>query len=307
MSGLILQGINFSQYLEDQGITESEMLRNVSDFSERLRHLLKHGNQLVGAYFPWGKVQHTTRVGDGKLSIWAGESGSGKSLMLGQVILNCIAQGRKACIASLEMHPEQTLFRMVNQSATCKASVAYGDKWQKHHEGKLYIYDRLERINTNSVLGMAHYAANVLGCNDIVIDSLTKCSVGRDADKQAEFVDQLQWCVKRWNVHVHLVAHMRKPDKGERSGKYSVRGAAEITDLADNVYIVTRNRKKEAEIHNKMAGLDYNADILAMPDAWFEVAKNRDYGEEKSFGLWLDHVSGVYKESEHAPLHPLTL
>lgn len=310
--GMKLPKIDFREYLNDLSYLEAEMLKDALEFSDDVIEMALHGDKLIGAFFPWDKMQHTTRIGDGKLSIWAGANGSGKSQLLGQVITNCMLQGRKACIASLEMQPKQTLYRMICQSATCKAAAGYCSAWLKYFTGSLYIYDQLDKVDVDRVLGMAHFAAHSLGCSDIVIDSLTKCGVGReDYTKQAEFVDRLQWCAKKWNVHIHLVAHMRKPSQdNQKSGKYDIRGASEISDLADNVYVVSRNFAKEEVVHLVEAGAaidDKMQKMLQSPDATLAVAKNRDYGEQRTFNLWFHKESGAYKESEKAPLKALHL
>jgi len=217
--------------------------------------------------------------------------------------------GRKAVIASLEMQPRQTLYRMICQSATCRASKGYSLAWLEHFKGRLWIYDQLDQVDAERILGMAHFAAHELGASDIVIDSLTKVGIGRDNyEKQAEFVNRLQWCAKKWNIHVHLVCHMRKPsqDSGKAS-KFDIRGAAEISDLADNVYVISRNHQKEEELIKKEMGMDYNEDVINRPCATLAIEKNRDYGHQRKFGLWFDRASGAYKESDGARLKPLHL
>jgi twinkle protein len=47
---------------------------------------------------------------------------------------------------------------------------------------------------------------------------------------------------------VHLVMHSRKKeDEFAPPGKFDAKGTGTITDLADNVMTVWRNKKKEAE------------------------------------------------------------
>jgi len=287
--------INFAQYLEDQSFLEAQSIKPAVAFNDDVGDLADFGEVMTGATLPWGKTKECTRIDDGKLSIWAGENGSGKSLLLGQVITGLMRQGRSATIASLEMHPKQTLYRMICQSATCKASREYSLKWLAYFKDKLWIYDQLDSIAADRILGMAHYAAHELGSKDIVIDSLTKCGVGRDYEAQAKFVDRLQWCAKRWDVHVHLVCHMRKASEANhKGGKNDIRGAAEITDLADNVYILRRNKAKEKQIELKNAGIEYDQELILRPCAILAQEKNRDHGIETEFGLFYDAKSGQY-------------
>jgi len=299
--------IDFAEYLKDISFSEVHMLKDASSFAEDVASLAEHGEQLLGAYLPFSRMNECIRIGDGKLSIWAGENGSGKSILLGQCISYLMKQGRIATIASLEMQPKQTLYRMICQSATCRAGRNYSLKWLDHFKDKLWIYDQLDSVATDRILGMAHYAAHELKAKDIVIDSLTKCGLSRDDyAKQAQFVNQLQWCAKRWDVHIHLVCHMRKPSApGHKSNKNDIRGAAEITDLADNVFILRRNKVKEKHLEMRDLGKEYNVDILSQPCAILAIEKNRDYGHEGEFGLFFDKKSGCYKNSESQPLIPL--
>ena len=306
MKNMIMEPINFEAYLEDLSFEECQTIRPANNFIDGVCELAQYGERLFGAKLPWSQTHEATRIGDGKLSIWAGENGSGKSLILGQVLNGLMEQGRKAVIASLEMHPKQTLYRMICQAATCKASEGYCRKWLDAYTGKLWIYDQLDTVSIERILGMAHYSAHELGAKDIVIDSLTKCGLSRDDyAAQAKFVDRLQWCAKKWDVHIHLVCHMRKGNGERSSGKSDIRGAAEITDLADNVYILKRNKAKEHEQQKKDKNQKFEEKFLEQPDAILSQQKNRDYGFEYEYGLYFDISSGLYKSSQAEYMKPV--
>ena len=265
----------------------------------------KSGKTIRGSKLPWTKIHSSIGLSSGKLSIWAGASGSGKSLLLGQVVTKLMIEGQRAVIASLEMKPAETITRMITQSATCSPSSDYVSKWIDKFDDKLWIYDELDRVGVERILGMAHYSAHELGIKHIIIDSLTKCGVGRDDyTKQAEFVDRLQWCAKTWDIHIHLVCHMRKSDS---RGKNDIRGAAEITDLADNVFILTRNHTKEEEALKQAHGKSFNEKILTQADAYLKIAKNRENGFEPNFSLWFHQNSGNYLGSDSKYVAPLEL
>jgi twinkle protein len=306
MKHLLMEPINFEAYLADISFEECQVIKPADSFIDGVCELAQHGERLFGAKLPWSITHEATRIGDGKLSIWAGENGSGKSLILGQVLNGLMEQGRKVVIASLEMYPKQTLYRMICQAATCKAGESYCRKWLEAFTGKLWIYDQLDTVSMDRMLGMAHYAAHELGVKDIVIDSLTKCGVSRDDyAAQAKFVDRLQWCAKKWGVHIHLVCHMRKGDGGRTKGKGDIRGASEITDLADNVYILKRNKLKEHEMQKRDKGQEFDEKYIDQPDAVLSQQKNRDYGHEYEYGLYFDMSSGLYKTSEREYIKPI--
>lgn len=212
------------------------------------------------------------------------------SLLLGQVILWWLKY-QTALIASLEMKPVETLYRMARQMRGGMFGHEYLDEFMSGLDGKLWIYDQLDSVQSDRILGLIHYAASELKTDHIVIDSLTKCGLSRDDYAvQARFVDRIQWAAKRHNVHVHLVCHMRKGnDENTRPGKFDIRGAAEISDLADNVLVIYRNKPKEEAQKKRESGqmLSRAEEMeLSKPDTILRVDKNRANGEEASFGLW---------------------
>ena len=247
-----------------------------------------------GPSLPWDKPWETIRFHPGQLTVWAGENGSGKSVLVGQVILNFL-EGQKALIASLEMRPIETLYRMACQEYRHQSTGSESRDFCSRYDQRLWIYDQMDSIEWMRILGLIHYASKDLGCDHIVIDSLTKCGLSRDDyAQQAKFIDRLQWAAKSTGIHIHLIAHMRKSQEGEKAGKYGIRGAAEISDLADTVFILRRNYRKEQE----NAKQDFNIDqqILKQPDAYLVLDKNRHFGELKTWGLNFDPASQLFRD-----------
>lgn len=282
--------IDLEEYLAFLGKQESQEVLPVTDFAHALFQRLELGNAKHGPALPWIKTHDTIRFQPGELSIWAGINGHGKSLLLGQVILWWLKY-QTALIASLEMKPVETLYRMARQMRGGMFGHEYLDEFMAGLEGKLWIYDQLDSVQSDRILGLIHYAASELKTDHIVIDSLTKCGLSRDDYAvQARFVDRIQWAAKRHNVHVHLVCHMRKGnDENTRPGKFDIRGAAEISDLADNVLVIYRNKPKEEAQKKRESGqmLSRAEEMeLSKPDTILRVDKNRANGEEASFGLW---------------------
>jgi replicative DNA helicase len=87
-------------------------------------------------------------------------------------------------------------------------------------------------------------------------------------------------------VHIHLVAHARKGEKEtDRLDKFDIKGTSEITDQVDNVILIQRNKRKEADRDGKLAD---------EPDAYLTIAKQRHGDWEGTAGLWYDHPSQSY-------------
>jgi twinkle protein len=241
---------------------------------------------------PWLDISQTFQLRPGELTLWGGESGSGKSVLVGQVISWALKAHQNALIASMEMPPAKTLERMLRQCCgTPKPSDPWMREWFAWSEGRLWIYDQLDSTDAAGLLKAVHVAAEVLGVHHVVIDSLTKCRLPQDGagylTAQTQFVDKLQWLAKHLGIHIHLVVHLRKPEGSNRTGvsKYDVRGASQITDLADNVLLLSRNKDKEAEQAKAEQGRPHDPDVLDEPDAFLKIDKQRETGEERTFGL----------------------
>jgi twinkle protein len=92
---------------------------------------------------------------------------------------------------------------------------------------------------------------------------------------------------KDTGMHLHLVAHNKKPDSfGKKSSRYDVKGASEISDLAFNVVIVER---PEGDNGEKPEG---------QPDAWLKVAKQRNYNWKGAVRLYLQGETGAFSDNQ---------
>jgi twinkle protein len=236
------------------------------------------GAEESGAHLPWGQTHGRFRVRHSELTVWGGYNGSGKSLATSQVALALADQGEPACIASFEMKPRRTLGRMVRQ-ACLKEEPSRPElmRFLDWAEGKIWLYDQLGRCDAKTLLAVMRYAAEVRGVKHFIVDSLMKVVRGdEDYDSQKDTVDALTSIARDTQMHVHLVAHMRKPGQygGGRAGKYDLKGSSAISDLADNVIILERN-------------LDSQGNVPAgEPEAWLKVAKQRNGAWEGSIPLW---------------------
>jgi len=134
------------------------------------------------------------------------------------------------------------------------------------------------------------YAFSKLGVKHIVIDSLMKCGLGTDDyNAQKSFVDRLCWIAKTYKGHIHLVHHMRKGrSENDIPDKFDVKGAGEITDMVDNLFIVHRNKGKEQKVEK-----GESVDELE-PDSTLTVAKQRHGEWEGKVALYFDPSSHQY-------------
>lgn len=256
--------------------------------------------EIPHALVPWAKLHGKYDIRQGEVTIWAGENGSGKSLLVGQVMAHLIGQGAKVLIASMEMKPEETVSRLIAQCAGCAPSNKWVYDFCNWAEGRLYIYDQLDTVASDRILKMIRAVATELGVNHVVIDSLVKCGVAQDGQgyltDQTRFLDKLQHLAKHLDIHIHLIAHTRKPERdGHRITKHDIRGASQITDLADNVILISRNRQKERAVNMQIAGQPVeDQSVLEEPDTFLTVAKQRHFSWEGGIGLDYRTDSGQF-------------
>jgi len=200
----------------------------------------------------------------GELTIWTGINGSGKSTFILQEVLQAVEQEKKVAVITGEMQPGITRYVLELQAAGVDYIESRFDsvmdelkfytpketkqKIREWAEGKVKIYKNFEGLEVDKIRNKMIGAVRRYGCFAFIVDNLMKvnykCSYQEKYNRQSEFVG---WCkdfAQRYGVHVHVVAHPRKP-KGEVVTKEDVAGLYEITNLADNVICLHRTNKKE--------------------------------------------------------------
>lgn len=248
----------------------------------------------LGVLLPWVKAAGKISIRPAELSIWTGINGHGKSQMLGQVIIHAMSQGERVCLASMELRPEKLLYRMLRQmTATREPRIADIKACMAWLQERAWIFNTIGTASAARILEVFTYARKRYGVTQFVIDSLMKCGIDDDDyNGQKAFVDRLCDFKLQHDCHVHLVAHSRKKQNEDGApGKMDIKGSGTISDLADNLFSVWRNKKKEA---GEDTGLRY--------DAILNCDKQRHGEWEGALGFFFDKDSFQYIDEEHE--HP---
>lgn len=281
-------------FLGDQ---ESQNISWGSEYETELLDYFRNGQVLTGAKLPWAKTHDKIRFRPGEVSIHAGMNGHRKSMVTGQMMEWFAADGEPCGIASFEMPVRDTQKRMCQQAAgSAYPAPGYISDWAQWNHERLAFYDKLDTTPSSRVLGAVFYMAKDMGCKHILIDSLTKCGLPygeRGAEK--DFIDALCATAKAFQIHIHLVCHVRKPaSQGEEyiPNKFDVRGAGELTDLVHNVFIHWADKKK-IKLRSKLdTGLTLTAAETDYLDKRFDqrliVEKQRNGSFEGTIGLNFD-------------------
>lgn len=286
---VIDDSIDFDAYL--QGPDESASIRPASDWVDEVIAAFEQPASQSGATLPWTNTHSAVRLRHGELTIWPGMSGHGKSMMIGQVALNLMAQGEKVCIASMEMKPVSTMQRLCRQALGC-STPARRDIQDLHAwtDSRLWLYDQQGQVSPERILAVGRYCHEHHGVTHFIVDNLLSCGIAEDGyDQQKQFVLSLATHAHDSGQSVHLLAHSRKgKDELTPPGKFDVRGSASITDLADNVFSVWRNRGKEMAQDEGRRDKDNDEDALLI------VCKHRHGEWEGRIRLWFDQRSQTY-------------
>ena len=201
----------------------------------------------------------------GTFTILTGKSGGGKSTIANQLcVLSPLEQGYKTMIYSGELSSPQLKNWIIKPFAGLNHSFG----WQKEnmpmafavtkeakkaissfYKNNIILYndeDNLSAAGTD-ILSQMEYAYKRFGCKVFLIDNLMTVSTDNDDEdlwkSQKEFVKKLLKFTNKYKVNVTLVAHPKKPSKGEEPGVYSVHGASELVNLCHRLLWVDRLEK----------------------------------------------------------------
>jgi twinkle protein len=243
----------------------------------------------------------------GEVTVWAGYNGHRKSMFTGQVALDLCVSQERVLMASFEMTPARTLARMARQAfAFSRPAASRLEAFSSWTDGRLWLFDHLGRITPDQCLAVVRYFAEELQGTQIFIDSMMMvCASEESLDEQKQFTTDIVRAAQEYGVHVHLIAHCRKPQAGEDKPptKYDLRGSAAISDQAHNVCMVWANKPKKAK---QEAGV-YDLQLGEEPDALVSVEKQRNGAWEGRIKLWFSEDCFRFTDSRTEPVEPYAL
>ena len=241
----------------------------------------------------------------GELSVWSGSNGSGKSSLLSQIAIESINNGFKVALYSGELRADRVLNWMHLQCAGKKHAI--GTKYENYYtvpneirakinrwmNDKLYIYNNEHSSKVEEVVQAIKGCIEKYRIDVLIIDNLMSLDltsvIGEKFEKQTSLVLALTSLCKLKNVVIHFITHPRKTMTFLR--KNDISGTADITNAADNVFLVHRcNTDFKKSIKEYLGIKDDNP--LLQYDNVIEVCKNRDLGISDEFiGLHFEKES----------------
>ena len=243
----------------------------------------------------------------GELNVWTGKRGSGKTTLVNNLLLDAIGQGERVCVYSGELTPDRLRDWHLLQAAGAEnvteqvfansGKTYYSvpqpiqrdiDEWWNL---RMFYYDT-RRFGVNAedeILSLMKRAEYRYGCRVFVLDNLMTVQLNENRNfnqAQTRFITRLAEFARQKDAIIHLVAHPRKTGRGEEPEADDVAGIADITNLADNVFRVSRLSNNDATGAN----------------AKIKILKNRAYGKLGDVLLKFDTRSRRYSDMDGAGL-----
>lgn len=307
MAGILSDdSIDWAAY--EQATEPKIHVRKASEFGDDLAAEFTHRTKAQRSVMFSTKLRGAIEFRPGEITVWAGFNGHRKSMFSGQVALDLCVQREPVLIVSLEMTPARTLGRMVRQAmASAWPTKAQQDEFIRWTDGRLWLFDHVGKLSPSLCLAVCRYFAEELKGRHVFIDSMMKvCQSEESLDEQKALVGNLCDVAEATGLHIHLVAHCRKPNGGDEDKpptKYDIRGSAAISDQSHNIITVWQNKAKRAEREKTVQ----DADKMAKPDALITIEKQRNGETEGRFGLWFHDQSLRFCDDRGSPIEPYVL
>lgn len=240
----------------------------------------------------------------GELSVWSGSNASAKSTFLNQMAIESINQGYKVAIYSGELIPSRLLKWILMQCAG-KKNMFYNkekDIWfvddsikkiiKNWLNGKLFIYNNDLGNKAKNIIEQLKLCIKKNGIKVLILDNLMSMDLKNLGDNKYEtqslLVQKLSQLAKELDIHIHFVCHPRKATSFLR--KEDIAGTGDLTNIADNVYIMHRVNEDFKIRTREMFKWKEDNEIYNYTNV-LEICKNREFG-------WQDQMIGMYFEIE---------
>ncbi len=263
-------------------------LLNISDVSEKPQNSRNRTfsglpllDLLTGGFF------------GGELSVWTGKRGEGKSTIVSQLVPEALARNKRTCVYSGEMPAEKFKQILYQQTAGAgyirrevdqptgkelyrvkEAVIPQLDRWMN---SRVFVTDirTANAHDEDNILSLFEYAYRRHRCGVFIVDNVMTAALKDEARlgqwrAQSLFAARLVAFAKRFDVHVHLVAHPRKTRDGNFDAD-DVSGSSDLTNRADNVFRVGRIPEDKVEEMGCSAGI--------------RILKNRQFGDKGTVKL----------------------
>ncbi len=302
---LIADSVNLDSYMDEPDFRAS--VRSAADFADQVKaDLDPHAPKDTAPGLLMNKARGLIHFRPGEVTVWSGYNGHRKSMFTSQVAIDLAMQRQRVLIVSLEMLPWRTMSRMTRQACGLShPAPSLIDRFHQWTDGRLWLFDHIGRIAPDRALALCRYFADAHQGTQVFIDSwMMVCSSEENLDEQKQFSTDLCRLAQETGLHVHVIAHCRKPSAATGEDRpptrYDIRGSGAISDQAANVLSVWMNKAKFA----KLEANPNDMEALSQPCGIVRCDKQRNGSWEGSIKLWHDDASLRFCEGRTTPVEP---
>ena len=241
----------------------------------------------------------------GELTILSGANSSGKTSWLDCLALNAVHKGFKVGVWSGEMQDwrfQNWIMQIAAGKTYSKRKIGfdnlyyvpsqYTEKIASWLNEKLFLYNNNYGNNFKQIFSDIRDLVEREKVQMVIIDNLAALDIdsydGEKYSKQTKFIIELKEYAKAKNIHIIVVCHPRKQITFLR--KDSISGTADLTNIADNVFILHRVGKDFEDRASEFLGSAKALELCSFSNI-IEVAKNRQFGV-------VDYFVGLFYEPE---------
>lgn len=204
-------------------------------------------------------------------TILSGQTGSAKSTLLSQIVLNAVDAGNHVAVFSGEL-AEDDYMRWMNQQCAGRSHVEPSqyegyfnvpykiqDKIADWLEGNFWLYNNKYGFDFGAILEQFDVMVDRHKLDMLCVDNLMALdisSLSREKyEAQSQFAWQLHEFAQRKNIHIIIVCHPRKPTG--LLGAYDISGTSDIVNAVDNILFVYRKNQNFLNSYKQFFGIDW--------------------------------------------------
>lgn len=264
-------------------LLNNKNLINVNDFENEIEEKI--------IYIPtgFGKIDYAlNQLSTGKLTLVTGYTGHGKTCFVETVQNTAIEKGFKILVVDGEHTRKQKIensyIKLLGRYNELTKNVKINIReliqsndigkiiMHEWHKNKYFLYSSCyesKKKTRSELFELIKRSVEYENIKLIVIDNLMSLNVIESEDKnesQKLFVEDCQNLAKKYNVHIILCCHPKKPqEKNNNNSEYNISGSADIPNYADNIIWVGKNSEE------KKQETGYSG--------YIQILKNRDFSE----------------------------
>ena len=167
----------------------------------------------------------------------------------------------------------------------------------------MFIYDNKLGNKKDTLLESIQDIVERKNVKVIIIDNLMSIELSNQNkyDEQSVLIKELSSLAKKLNIHIHFVCHPRKVMTFLR--KNDISGTADLTNIADNVFILHRVGDDFKNSIKETKHLKEDNPIFQFTNV-IEICKNREYGVQDVFvGMYYEKETKRLLDQENEKRH----